>query len=79
MITKHIEIQIILAAINKYICSIAILKQLFIENSCQASTLLFKLKSSAFSYQSIVNTWKKILRQQTFPNPTIPASIFEKK
>ncbi len=56
---EHTDVQIILAATDELICPVATLRRLFISDPCPPKALRFRLQSSAFSCQAVVNILKQ--------------------
>ena len=57
--TEHTGVQIILAATGEPTCPVAALRRLFIQDPHPPNALLFRLQSSAFSRQAVVNILKQ--------------------
>ncbi len=57
--TEYTEVQIILAATGEPTCTLAELKRLFIQDPRPPNVLIFRLRSSAFSRQTVVNILKQ--------------------
>lgn len=77
--TKHIGMQIILAAIGIQICPVEALQRLFIEDSRPSNTLLFRLSSAAFSRQGIINILKQRIAMAGLPEFNYSGHSFYKK
>ncbi len=56
--TEHTGLQIILAATGEPTCPVAALRRLFIQDPRPLNPPLFRLQSSAFSHQAVVNILK---------------------
>ena len=56
---EHLEVQIILAATGEPTCPLAALRRLFIQDPRPPNAPLFRLQSSAFSRQAVVNILKQ--------------------
>ena len=57
--TEHTGVQIILAATGEPTCRLAALRRLFIQDQRPPNAPLFRLQSSAFSRQAVVNILKQ--------------------
>ncbi len=59
---EHNGVQIMLAAMGESTCPVAALKKLFIQDSRSSNAPLFRLQSSAFSCQAVVNILKQRIK-----------------
>ena len=64
---EHTGVQIMLAAMGESTCPVAALKKLFIQDSRSSNDPLFRLQSSAFSRQAVVNILKQCIKATGIP------------
>ena len=74
--TDHTGVQIILAATGEQTCPVAELRMLFLQDPRPANSLLFRLQSSAFSCQGIVNILKQRITVAGLPKSNYSGHSF---
>ncbi len=76
---EHPGVQIILAATGEPTCPLAALRRLFIQDPRPPNVLLFRLQSSAFSRQAVVNILKQRIAAAGLPEANYSGHSFRKR
>ncbi len=77
--TEHTWVQIILAATGEPTCPVAAFRRLFIQDPYPPNAPLFKLQSSAFFRQAVVNILKQRITAAGSPEANYPSHSFCKR
>ncbi len=76
---EHTGVEIILAATGEPTCPIAALRRLFIQDPRTLNAPLFRLQSSAFFCQAVVNILKQCIAAAGFPEANYSGQSFRKR
>ncbi len=76
--TEHTRVQIILAATDEPTCLVVALRRLFIQDPRPPNTPLFRLQSSIFSRQAVVNILKQRIAEMGFSEGNYSGQSFSK-
>ncbi len=76
--TEHTWVQIILAATGEPTCLVASLRRLFIQDLRPPNAPLFRLQSSAFPHQAVINILKQYIAAAGLPRANCSGHSFRK-